>query len=273
MYISNCSGVNEIYRNTFSNLEYGIVTSMNNTSPFLRDRGLQLLCNIFTDNQQQILIKGTPGIATYQGSETLSAGNRFYPVCFGGNSEFYNNGSQINYFGESDPEYMPECNYNVNLFNGTHNTCPSKLTGGIVPIRSLAVLNDSITETETELFALVNGGDTEGLNQTVANAEEDEALKLRNYLLSESPNLSDTVMINSITVEDVLPAIMVKDILVENPSAAKSSNLQNALNNRQNPLPEYMRNEIYLGRDKKNVDPQTRETNTNQNVFIQIFFI
>jgi len=245
IWISDSPGENEIYRNRFNNNEYGIITEYDNTSV---TGGLQLLCNTFTDNLQHIRVINPPGISNNQGSEALSAGNQFYPECSNGTGDIDNGGNQINYFSEHSIEYEPICNTNVNIFKAEHNTCPSKLNNQIPP-GQITTLSDSINTVKTELAIVTDGGDTEGTTEDVENAEPDEALKLRNTLLEKSPNLSDTVMVSSTSVEDVLPSIMVKQVLASNPGAAKSDHVQNALDNRQNQLPQYMRDEINLGKD------------------------
>ncbi len=254
IYINDCKGINEIYRNRFNNYLYsGIYAKGNNIKEDIgivgNSEGLQIICNEFTNIPNDIYIAPESKIATNQGSERTAAGNMFYPECSGDYGEFYNRGSfQINYFAEHSPEYEPDCNYNVNIFKARHNTCPSKLNGDVNPIE-ITKLNDSINTVKTELLAITDGGDTEGTTEEVEGAEPDEALKLRNSLLEKSPNLSDTVMVSSVNTEDVLPAIMLKQVLTQNPQSAKSDKVQTALDNRQNPLPQYMRNEINLGRD------------------------
>ena len=56
-------------------------------------------------------------------------------------------------------------------------------------------------------------------------------------------------MVHITKVEEVLPSVMVKQVLTANPSSAKSSKVQIALDERQNQLPAYMREEINLGND------------------------
>jgi len=56
-------------------------------------------------------------------------------------------------------------------------------------------------------------------------------------------------MVKSASKENVLPAIMIKQVLAANPKAAKSDKIQKALDDRVNKLPEYMRYEIDLGKN------------------------
>jgi len=110
-------------------------------------------------------------------------------------------------------------------------------------------LQDSVNVKSAELLAITDGGDTESTVETVDNAQPEEALKVRNELLAKSPNLSDTVMVNATVNEELLPAVMLKQVLAENPQAAKSGKVNNALNSRYNLLPDYMIAEIMQGKD------------------------
>ena len=106
-----------------------------------------------------------------------------------------------------------------------------------------------IQQKQTELNEIVDGGNTDNTVSDVQNSNPDEALKLRNSLLEKSPNLSDTVMITTITEENILPKIMLTEVLTANSQSAKSENVTQALDNRDDQLPNYLRDEINTGRD------------------------
>jgi len=83
----------------------------------------------------------------------------------------------------------------------------------------------------------------------VVTSTPPEALQTRNDLIAKSPYLSDTVMKTSITKENVLDNTMVRDILVANSHSAKSDEIISLLENRVNPIPDYMMEQILVGED------------------------
>ena len=87
------------------------------------------------------------------------------------------------------------------------------------------------------------------MNLAIQTSYPEETMEVRQELLDASPYLSDTVMVAAVEKEEVLPNAMVRDVLVENPQAAKSEKVQNALDNRTEEMPQYMRNQIDQGMD------------------------
>jgi len=85
------------------------------------------------------------------------------------------------------------------------------------------------------------------LESDIILSTPDEAYELHTDLMSKSPYLTDTVMIEAVNKEEVLTSVMVKEILVANPQSAKSGTVMTELDNRMNPLPDYMVNEIEQG--------------------------
>ncbi len=98
-----------------------------------------------------------------------------------------------------------------------------------------------------QLLTLKDGGNTAELKEDIAYSIPPEALALYNSLMSKSPYLSDTVLVEAIEKEDVLPTAMVTDILVANPQSAKSSEVNEALDNRTNLLSDEQREDVDQG--------------------------
>ena len=97
------------------------------------------------------------------------------------------------------------------------------------------------------LDILTDGGDTELLNSDITFSMPDEAMELRQQLLDASPYLSDTAMKNAINKENVLPNIMIRDILVANPQSSKTPDVINEIDNRIITMPDYLMAEIMNG--------------------------
>lgn len=144
--------------------------------------------------------------------------------------------------------FLSNENQNLDLVNYTYEkNCPSTVSSnnGVVTTKSLvqtySQLLDSIS---TDIATIKDGGETPYLFYETENAMTGEEFQTKNMLLNNSPNLSDSVMISSIENENALQNAMLRDVLTENPRAAKSNEIQSALDVRANQLPDYMRDEI-----------------------------
>ena len=264
----------EIYNNRFNKLGCGIMAVGENRHANEGD-GLCIKCNDFYDcgtdiyvkpeeyDGQSIITENT-GIAQMQGEDgegdpTLPAGNHFSDVTSSNYINYQGCGKiDYSYHGAgTPPEFLiPDFEGDINIIQDNEAiyskeiSCPSHLDGSIsLSVEKTNLINETglIEAYKDTLNMIVDGGDTESLNFEVITSFPEEALVIRQDLINESPYLSDTVMISAIEKEDVLPGAMVRDILIQNPQAPKSIKIMNALNQRQDTLPDYMIAEIMQG--------------------------
>ncbi|RLD87086.1 MAG: hypothetical protein DRJ09_10880, partial [Bacteroidetes bacterium] len=135
--------------------------------------------------------------------------------------------------------------------------CPSHLdngggTGGsgVAENKALLTYYHSQADSLGNLIALLtDGGNTASTLSAVNNAQAGDGLQVRDMLLQKSPYLSDTVLTAVAKNEQALTAAMVRDVLVQNPRAAKMLKTGYILDHRTDTLTAYMRAQVNAGRD------------------------
>ncbi|MCD4696716.1 MAG: right-handed parallel beta-helix repeat-containing protein, partial [Bacteroidales bacterium] len=280
--VNNSGGeANGIYRNYFEGLKFGIIAQNKNRA--VDGTGLELKCNTYEDMQwdKVVLWRGQfmnkeYGIAESQGSPGSNpedmAGNLFDDhgePYFDDFDDINNEANNITYFhpdlesfGIGYENVIPkDYNDKVNVEDEEVepewtfvNGCPPEddpgggggLDEGLKS--SIAKSNHKIDSTQNLLAILIDGGDTEAVQFEVETSIPPETMQVYNDLMNKSPYLSDTVVSTAIEKEDVLPGAMIRDIMVANPHTAKSEELMNKLDERWDPLPEYMKAQILQGR-------------------------
>ncbi len=273
--VINNSGTspNEIYSNTFTKLQNGIL-AQNKNRDATGEFGLTFKCNDFlSPNMYDIAVtkdnsnsgNGIKRIQGVDGAQTTDpAGNTFSYTHQNSESDYHNECDNITYI------YHAVANgANINPVNHTPipvvdpipgqfslgyikiESCPSKLDNGGGGISQLKTQQDGmetvISNYTGQMLTLKDGGNTSELKDDITYSIPPEALALYNSLLAKSPYLSDSVMVEAIGKEDVLPSVMVTDILVANPQSAKSSEVNEALDNRTNLLTEEQREDVDQG--------------------------
>ncbi|MBI9034620.1 MAG: hypothetical protein JEZ03_09145 [Bacteroidales bacterium] len=282
LYIySNEAHYNEIYDNTFERLRDGIIAQGENRVN--DDEGLCIQCNDFVDNTSDITVvpitdaNGIPilvtvntGIAYNQGDADLFGPNNLNALA--GNTFSQNAVHLMNHSDAQGLVYnhhpdaaglilkpIPAINFNnhevTQAVFDKPVSCPSRIEdngGGIDPPTErtkMAMAESGITSAETTLNAVVDGGDTPALDTEVTSSFPDEGYEVQQDLMQESPYLSEQVIESSIEREDMLPNVMIRDIMVNNPHSAKSNQLLNKLDERDEPMPEYMMNQVLSGQN------------------------
>lgn len=246
--------LNQIYDNDFVDCRYAFIAYDDNRSSDI-DFGLKLECNNFIGNSTDIRVEPIDpqqpgwGISANQGSAQLSAGNQFNTAQVYKIDNYLDN---ITYF-KSNSE-----NIEANEVDGSvvlvlvsdDNQCESNLVKSKDQKKLAALESKAQAETtRNQLNVLVDGGDTDALTMDVITADYSEAVDLYYELMAKSPSLSVKVMEEAIEKEYELPPALLTMILQSNPTAAKSSKLQDKLDNRLIPLSEYQRYMIDQGKN------------------------
>lgn len=269
--VVNSSGdeLNVLYRNYFTNMEIGIGAEGDNRGTTISD-GLKIKCNDFTNCEADIKVVpdiAGAGISRYQGnsnSEQGPAGNLFSknnnsnPFSDFNNTNSYAPIVYVHHSGDPDnddwvPKYYSSSTMGLKdafyPYPGFSIACPSYLdTRTKSELNSIVSANQTLmNESQSELEEIEDGGNTPQLVTEVETSQPGEGYELQTQLLDESSNLSDDVMESSIQKEDVLNEAQLTEVLSANPQAAKSERIKLALDNRNNPLPEYMLEQINQG--------------------------
>ncbi|MCD4696837.1 MAG: S8 family serine peptidase, partial [Bacteroidales bacterium] len=244
-----------IYRNIFDGLSYGNFAEGNNRSSSWDLVGLEFQCNSNTGNNIDFIVTGGPypQIRTFQGTQDVEAGNIFSPNA---QWHFKNDGTQvIDYFYLNNPPVYYTPYYVVPIVSNGENTCPSHYGGGGGGTdRGLVLTPEQKQESEQDyatnladynnvkaLFDnLKDGGNTDALQNEVELSWPQDMWELRAELLGKSPHLSKEVLMTVADKTDVLPESILFEILSANPDELRKDELISYLENKEQPLPEYM---------------------------------
>ncbi len=266
--VINNSGahINEVYKNDFERLKYAILAQKQNRAS--NGDGLTFKCNTFNLSGYDISVVDPvnyTGIGQYQGSgdtvPTAPAGNQFsYTGPTGTPTDINNEEQQIIYYYHNENNYdklKPKFYINTTPLHNVQDwdidtCCPSNYTnsgGGLEEAKSrMASFGESSESLGLILASLEDGGNTAALQSEVDNSTPPETMEVYTELMTTSPYLSDTVVESAIYKENVLPNAMIRDVMVANPQSAKNNELLTAVEDRANPMPEYMKAQILQGK-------------------------
>lgn len=247
----------EVYANTARDLDNGYIGEGNCIDGFSASSvGHQFLCNQNLGNGQNFWVRNDDGntsfhsIRTQQGSKDIPAGNTFDQSS---DERDYKNETSwvINYWhsgGNEEPIYVTP-GWLVTTQTNDASGCPSRSEGRelrLTPELTSEVRNDFDVAKEAYIStayvykSLLDGGNTQAVVDEVQESWPQEAWDLRNYLMSKSPYLSTTVLME-VMKKNTLPQAMVLEICLANPEATKKESfIKWAEYEAPNPLPGYM---------------------------------
>ena len=254
---------NTIYRNNITGAYVATLAQGVNKQGL---NGLQYQCNNFSENGFDIAVTAENnlemeielepsnfiGISPNQGNGFLPAGNRFSHNTLYDYSDFRNDYEHIVYYHSNAPYEEPLSTIGVTKepLNDVYNPCtPSPDYEEPVLINLLADVKGELITKKTDLFNLLDGGDTESLNDEVIYSDFSEAVALTYNLLNKSPYLSKKVLISAIEKEFDLPNSLMTLILQANPHSVKKGSLKTKIEAKMVPLSDYQKYLINQGLD------------------------
>jgi len=235
--------------------------------------GLEYQCNQNFDNAIDFEVVGDQGTTDARireniGYTNISARNTFTSTSFEGlewhwrnmgweQENYYLHISEENTNMEPHEDYIQTSDDIETLFTKVTptdisiNQCPD---GSGVQIERTTLNPEEIEELEIEFAIayqeyeavesiyndLTDGGSTEGTSLTIEAAQPDDTWELRNNLLGKSPYLSREVLEKAANKTEVLPNSVLLDILAANPDELKKEDFIRFLENKEEPLPDYM---------------------------------
>ncbi len=248
---------NDIYNNNFHALNRANLAEGKNFVTNYESHGLLYQCNTNTQNFFDFYFVDQ-GVAGKQGSLNKAAGNTFTFIDdpFAGPRHISNLAdNHIDYYHTSGQHQKPLYIINVDPFLVTNaHGCPSSFGGGGNELDPKGLTTEQKQYFEQEMAdnhmdytlvqnlyaSLLDGGNTEAVQADIAMAWPQDMWALRAELLGLSPLLSKEVLVSASDRTDVLPESIIFEVLAANPDELKKKELMEHLENKDNPLPEYM---------------------------------
>jgi len=256
--IANTNSVDQVYKNNFQDLSRGNYAEGKNWRVNDIWSGLAYYCNENTRNYEDFYIaEGDPsGIQSEIGSTEMGAGNTFTD---GADNNFKNLGNHeiTYYYFNGNPDEYPDVVTHVGREPvSIQNPCLSHYGGGggggtgrdlvLTPEQKLQAERDFVENFEdysnvrTLYENLKDGGNTNALKTEVETSWPQDMWELRAELLGKSPHLSMEVLKSAADKTDVLPESVIFEIMAANPDELKKEELIKYLEDKENPLPEYL---------------------------------
>jgi hypothetical protein len=260
IFINNTLAADEVYRNTFDGVSYANFAEGKNWFGTYIYQGLAYFCNKNTGNYADFFVAlGYPsGIQSNQGDDEHVTGNTFTSTS--ATWHFYNGGNyRIDYyFCDSCTNENPDSTkiYQVNeIDKNFNNPCPSHYGGGSSGFERDIVLSPQQKQEAEQEFSLnlsdynsvkalydnlTDGGNTNSVLLDIQNAQPGDIWALRTQLLGYSPHLSMEVLKKAAGKTNVFHESVIFEIMAANPDELKKEELIKYLEDKENPLPDYM---------------------------------
>lgn len=262
----------EVYKNEFGNLAYGIVTQGKNRTydtDIAGEKGLRFLCNKNTNNLRDFTVLKTLwtvnlhpsyGVKGIMGTETNPTGNTFTQLDNTCEDIYhYPTAHSLAYYHNNALIHTPEqtCGTIFTQAVPAENTCPSKIPSN--PIGGIGVSGQAfsqwksnfyIAETQLQvkksmLSAHIDGGSTINLLNKVSSINSQNNGQIRQRLRSISPYVSEEVIRVAV---DNSPNIFrdewAAELIINNIDVARNEDFISFLKNKQYPMPTRFVNEI-----------------------------
>ena len=258
--INNSASINEVYKNNFSGLSYGNFADGKNWVGTDRYQGLAYFCNENQSNYADFYVadfkpEKQTGIQSFQGDDNHVAGNTYTQS--DATWHFYNGGEHLvaYYYNQNNSIEIPDDDkiyHVVKVGRNVTNTCPPHY-GGTADLK-LGLSTQQKLDAELEYYdnlsdynsvsslydSYVDGGSTASELSDIQSALPEDMWTLRSQLLGDSPHLSLEVLKEVADKTDVFTESALFDILAANPDELKKDTLISYLENKEEPLPEYM---------------------------------
>lgn len=263
--IKNTNDIDEVYKNLFTGLSYANYSDGKNWKEDDKFLGLAYYCNTNSGNYADFYVAHSDisGIQDNQGNSIVPAGNKF--TYAGAEHHFHNGGNyRIGYYycdhdpiyndpycPDEDPDIDWQYDYVTEEPVKDNNECLSHYGG---TAKSVILTSQEKLQAEQAYFvnltdynnvktlysSYIDGGDTDAEINDVQSAQPDDMWVLRAQLLGDSPHLSQEVLMETADRTDVFPDEVLLEILSANPDELKKDTLISYLENKEDPLPDYM---------------------------------
>lgn len=242
-----------IRRNNFSNLYFGIYTRLKNRSGTSGVKGLSFFCNTNAENKYDHFITDE-GIKAQIGSQLIPAGNSFTQIG-ASNEDFFNlSNNHITYFYKTPPANHEIMEYGSNMtkvysfgtldceseFETCYN-CPVSNFPSLALQTEFTAIKGNYATAYFNYELAIDGGNTNGLINTVNGINSQNANQIRQTLLSNSPFVSDEVArVISNKPSSIYPHSWTEELVLANIDLAKSGEFMHFLETKTEPLPPSM---------------------------------